>query len=387
MSVSFVELEQSEQLLELVAYTGGLLQKEAFVEELSKSVNAGQHVAVLEQLIKVAPVFFTGGKEAESTLNSIGLLISKLKAEETAHLAKALNQAIVSESIKGFETTRLKSLAYLFNKLPKSSNLRFDCYLTIVTFAAQHHLLDSVLPQFSEIPTWIKEWQCTKEQARILFKTLAQHLYAAGKAPLAIDFQLKLLATFDGASATEFQSAKADIVALLSSVISHPDVFEFGAFLKSAAVKQLAGEPVLEVLQLVFNGDLAAYTNWAASNGPKLQALNISEAPLLHKVRLLALASLCAKQSSIEFATIANTLQVPADETELWIIDVIRAGLVEAKIDEVNEKVIVSRSTHVEFGSAQWADLRNKLQSWSTNLSDVQQVLDGVRAQLKSRSA
>ncbi len=37
---------------------------------------------------------------------------------------------------------------------------------------------------------------------------------------------------------------------------------------------------------------------------------------------------------------------------------VIRAGLVEAKLDELNEKLIVSRSTHNEFGMAQWLELQ-----------------------------
>ena len=36
----------------------------------------------------------------------------------------------------------------------------------------------------------------------------------------------------------------------------------------------------------------------------------------------------------IEFATIASALQVSGEEIEAWAIDVIRAGLVEAKLDE-----------------------------------------------------
>lgn len=37
---------------------------------------------------------------------------------------------------------------------------------------------------------------------------------------------------------------------------------------------------------------------------------------------------------------------------------VIRAGLAEVKIDELNEKLIVSRSTHTEFGAQQWQELQ-----------------------------
>lgn len=37
---------------------------------------------------------------------------------------------------------------------------------------------------------------------------------------------------------------------------------------------------------------------------------------------------------------------------------VIRAGLVEVKIDELNEKLFVSRSTYTDFGPAQWLEVQ-----------------------------
>ena len=82
---------------------------------------------------------------------------------------------------------------------------------------------------------------------------------------------------------------------------------------------------------------------------------------------------------------------------------VVRAGLVEAKIDELNAKIIVrfvgavwavvarlllthqnamcSRSTFTAFGINQWRDLKVRLEAWQKNISDVQRVLSTVKLQ------
>ena len=53
------------------------------------------------------------------------------------------------------------------------------------------------------------------------------------------------------------------------------------------------------------------------------QTLNtgLSDAEVSKKMRLLALASLFAKQPVLDFSALAATLQVPVDEIESWVID------------------------------------------------------------------
>ena len=66
-------------------------------------------------------------------------------------------------------------------------------------------------------------------------------------------------------------------------------------------------------------------------------------------------------------------------------LKVIRTGLVEAKVDQLNKQVIVSRATRSTFDKAQWQTLHSRLKAWQKNLADVQRVLTNVQTQLDAR--
>lgn len=58
-------------------------------------------------------------------------------------------------------------------------------------------------------------------------------------------------------------------------------------------------------------------------NPSQLCIIDLPAAELSHKIRLLDLASLCARSVSKEvpYAEIAKTLKIGEDEVELWVID------------------------------------------------------------------
>ena len=58
-------------------------------------------------------------------------------------------------------------------------------------------------------------------------------------------------------------------------------------------------------------------------------------------MRLLNLAYICAGHNTVAFSTIAGALSIEEGAIEEWVIDLIRVGLVEAKVDQVNSQVIV----------------------------------------------
>ena len=58
---------------------------------------------------------------------------------------------------------------------------------------------------------------------------------------------------------------------------------------------------------------------------------------------------------------------------------VIRAGLIDAKMNQLQRVAVITRSTHRVFGDAQWRQLRDKLDIWRSNLGDILAVLDSGR--------
>lgn len=52
---------------------------------------------------------------------------------------------------------------------------------------------------------------------------------------------------------------------------------------------------------------------------------------------------------------VADTLQVSGDdEVEDWVLQAIQTGLMEAKMDQMQRVVVISRCTNRVFGTAQW---------------------------------
>eukprot|EP00048_Salpingoeca_helianthica_P015884 m.229177 g.229177 ORF g.229177 m.229177 type:complete len:387 (-) comp17680_c1_seq1:163-1323(-) len=383
---AFIDLSDDQQVLELVNYAGSLLPNgPKFVEAMKPKITSGALAEVIRELISISAVFYTSTKEAESVLNSLARLLRVLKPEEGSVLTRELAAAIASEKIQGFEPSRLKSLATLFNNIERGSISRYYTYLELVKFAGRCNFIDSLSSQFSQIPTWLSEWRCDKAQVRDLYAILSQVLSARGRVTLFIDFQSKFFETFNGASKDELEAVKPAVTSLLSTIVCNPEIFEAPLLQNLDAVKQLSGEPIYAVFSLMCGGDMVAFTKWLADHKAQFGTLGFSEEAVARKIRLLTLTSLCARNVTIDFKTISSALQVPLDDIESWIIDVISAGLVEAKIDEVNEKLVVSRSTHTEFGLTQWGELQKKLQTWSHDIQEVQQVLEGVRSQLKFR--
>jgi len=65
---------------------------------------------------------------------------------------------------------------------------------------------------------------------------------------------------------------------------------------------------------------------------------------------------------------------------------VIRSGLAEAKVDQLNERVEVSRATHAEFTKGKWEELAGRLAAWQQNIGEVQRTLDQVKLSVQRQT-
>ena len=83
-------------------------------------------------------------------------------------------------------------------------------------------------------------------------------------------------------------------------------------------------------------------------------SLSLSPAGLSHtdglkKIRLLSLATLAAENPVLPYSLIATTLDIPQDDVEDWVVIAISAGVLEAKMNELKQVVIVQYVCHCTF--------------------------------------
>jgi hypothetical protein len=90
------------------------------------------------------------------------------------------------------------------------------------------------------------------------------------------------------------------------------------------------------------------------------------------KIRLLTLATLSNTPSrTLSYSKIAASLEIPNEDVELWLIDIIRAGLVEGKLSQARQELLVHRSTYRTFGREEWEELDSRLEDWKVALEAV----------------
>jgi len=84
---------------------------------------------------------------------------------------------------------------------------------------------------------------------------------------------------------------------------------------------------------------------------------------------LLDLSSCCSIE--IPYSAITESLQINDDEVEQWIVKAIAFKILDCKVDQLNQTVIVSWQTERIFGMPQWQGLHTKLGVWKGNIASA----------------
>lgn len=244
---------------------------------------------------------------------------------------------------------------------------------------------DVLRPQLKQLDSWIAIWETDEEDQRKLFLLIAEVATEAGEEAEAYLYLLRALRTITADEAASQESHDLAIRALKAALI-HPIHFDFQDLTSADAVQALRRtEPEwYELLEILNAEQLDDYNDFLESHDNFLETNDLPGAVLHRKMRLLTLASLAAStpSRSLPYANIARALQIPSEDVEVWVIDVIRAGLVEGKLSQLNQTFLIHRSTYRVFGEKQWQEVQGRLDTWRTSLEGVLEVIRSERLKM-----
>ena len=63
----------------------------------------------------------------------------------------------------------------------------------------------------------------------------------------------------------------------------------------------------------------------------------------------------------------------------MWVIDTIRAGLVEGKLSQLKQEFLIQRTTYRVFGEKQWSEIQGRLMVWRRSLESVLGIVKGEK--------
>lgn len=237
---------------------------------------------------------------------------------------------------------------------------------------------DALKPQLKHLDHWVQLWEIEEEDQQKLFLSVSDAAADAGDRDQSYAYLLRTLRTISAKEASG-QTARDLSIRALKSALSHPRQYDFQDLTALDSIQALRkSEPVyFELLEIFSAQQLDEFNDFQEEHEGFIEKSGLDNAVLTRKMRLLTLASLAASTQSraLPYQHISRALKIPDDEIELWVIDVIRAGLVEGKLSQLNQTFLIHRSTYRVFGEKQWTEVSGRLETWRTSLEGVLAVV------------
>ena len=273
----------------------------------------------------------------------------------------------------------------IFNILSQDNETRFHILLAILTVVQKSSSFDSLKPQLKNLDSWLRTWETDEEDRLRLYLQIAQVAEESGEREQAYIYLLRALRTIPSAD-SDGQEARELSLRALRSALTDPLHFDFQDLTALDSIQALRkSDPVMfELLEIFSAEQLDEFDDFLEEHNDWLETSDLDYAVLNRKMKLLTLASLAASTQtrSLPYQHISRALQIPSSDVEMWVIDVIRAGLVEGKLSQLNQTFLVHRSTYRVFGEKQWQEIASRLDVWRNSLEGVLDVIRSEREKM-----
>jgi len=230
---------------------------------------------------------------------------------------------------------------------------------------------------------WTREWELGDAQKKELWG-LFFDAHAADESVMS-SYALKYLSLFEGSELKGDATLHARLVQSVLLTLRSTTLFQCDELAQLAVAKQLeadaAYKPLYRLLSIFARETFEEYSAFQASaeGAACMTKHGLSHDDCATKMRLLTLVSLGQQDKELPYASIASALKVEEGQVEGWAMQAIGAGLMGAKMDQVNKIVYVSVTVEREFGKAQWQRLHTSLGDWRDSIRGLLSVIQGSR--------
>lgn len=383
-----VPTSEEDLTLSVVRFTAELSWADAGPEVAEPQVNRlcleaqecmidGRWMDLASLMLTSADLIFpkASDKDLECAFTIICNLVKKPENLDQVHEMADLIVSKITQQPSDKPALRLKILFNLYNLLENPYS-RFFVYMKALNLAMSGKVTELVLPSFKNIDSFLTEWNLGIKDQRELFLTISNIIKESkSSAKESFQFLTKYLATFSGEESHTVDESKEEAARAIVEFVKAPDMFQCD-LLDMPAVAQLEKDSkyalLYQLLKIFLTQKLDSYLDFHAANSALLKSYGLNHEDCMTKMRLMSLVDLASSESGqIPYSLIRETLQIDDSEVESWVVKAITVKLIDCKIDQMNEIVIVSRCTERVFGSHQWVMLRERLATWRANITNL----------------
>ena len=346
---------------------------------------------------EIAQAMLTGFAEFTAAYNLLIHLSNQSPSRNMflARICSYLSDQPVTSSAQFGPSLALTTLTTIFNILPNKSSSRYHVFLAIlkvIRSTSNNAAFDALIPQLdTNVPKWVVAWGLDDEDARSLHIAIADVAAASGNNDMSYNYLLHGLETIPPQSATDPENRDLAKRTLIAALIN-PSITDFNPLIDREAIQALreSDSGLFDLLNIFASDDYSSYTDFLETSSLSSLGLPESAATTLQtKIRLLTLASLAAGATtrSLPYSAISDALQISEDDVEMWMIDAIRAGLVEGKLSQLKQEFLVQRANYRVFGPKQWSEIQGRLMVWQRSLEGVLSLVKTEREKFEREGA
>lgn len=361
MSTNFIdcsEQEQAKELREFLKSLGAELEVNADSADVTDIINNCNVAWKLDSSVDI-----------ESIINSVVSLLLLLPEEILKPKIDEFCSVVVKDATDANKLTLcLKILIGLFHALSEHSALRYPVYMSMLTCGRRTCQLQMVTTDLVTLKLWKNYWKLTDENWQALLRLLHETLVTCNEMSLAAKVMYELLSSYTG---DKIAQAKEDSIRCVVAELKNPNVYLFDHLIGLKTVQSLKGTKIYELLDIFVHKELTDYQIFESQSEAFLDENAFDKSELLRKIRLLTFASRALESKELSFASLSEKLQLDNEDIESFVIEAIRSKVIKAKIDQVNQKVLVTSVAHRTFSQAEWKSLHKVLLSWRSDIETV----------------
>ncbi|KAI8621513.1 hypothetical protein BC830DRAFT_180443 [Chytriomyces sp. MP71] len=383
-AVSFFPVEETTKIAALMAC-------EAEIQTLLDAQNYDQVYARFAAK-SGALLAAVAAKDIEKVYNLLIAIVSQAKPDDLPELVTQIINPIVASPEESAQQ-KLKVLSNLYNSLESTSHIRYTVFMAIIQLASQSNELDALVPALPQLDSFFIAWGVELDETRRMILLLSEVLGADDDFQNeSYEYLIKYLKTYPQSKSAYPQQVQDTAAKAVAQALRLPTVTNFSDLYALGPVVSLktSHADLMALLEIFVSGDVKAYKKFLAAHPQFLEKQGFKADALLRKIRLLTLAGVACGfvegKTGMGFAVVGDALEVEDADVEEWVVNGIRSGLIDGRIDQVNRVVVVSRATHRVFGDKQWDLLSDRLSNWSTNLKDILHVLQSAKQAVASQT-
>lgn len=94
------------------------------------------------------------------------------------------------------------------------------------------------------------------------------------------------------------------------------------------------------------------------------------------KKSYVQICSLSTDKTNFKYADLATLLNVDTDDVEEWAIEAISKRIIDAKIDQQNQEIVIKSHQLREIKTQEWKQIQNKVRLWKEKFERMYTVLE-----------